>query len=104
VKNSDWEKLIAKELESLTILNDHSVKEFAKLVVTEETSLEDVRMVADKLREIVVPIVVQPVTPIGKIQPVSPKKLFAITETLATVLPTDLFGISIQGHKMLNLL
>ncbi len=104
IKNSDWEKLIESELESITILNNHPVKVFAKLVVTEETSLEDVRMYADKLREIVVPIVVQPVTPVGKVKPISAKKLFQITETIAEVLPTDLYGLSIQSHKIFSLL
>lgn len=104
VKNSEWEKLVEKELESIAILNNHPVKVFAKLVVTEETSLDDVRMYADKLREIVVPIAVQPVTPIGGVKPISAKKLFQITETLAEVLPTDLFGLSIQGHKIFSLL
>jgi organic radical activating enzyme len=104
VKDSEWEKLVEKELESITILSNHPVKVFAKLVVTEETSLDDVRMYADKLREIVVPIVVQPVTPVGDVKPISAKKLFTITETLAEVLPTDLFGLSIQGHKIFSLL
>jgi organic radical activating enzyme len=104
VKNSEWEKLVEKELKSITILNNHPVKVFAKLVVTEETSLDDVRMYADKLREIVVPIVIQPVTPLGGVKPITAQKLFQITEVLAEVLPTDLFGLSIQGHKIFSLL
>jgi len=86
------------------ILNNYSVKQFAKLVVTEETSIDDVRMIADKIRDIVVPIVVQPVSPIGNVKAISGTKLFQITETIAEVLPTDLFGISIQGHKLLSIL
>ncbi|MHA1126349.1 MAG: radical SAM protein [Candidatus Heimdallarchaeota archaeon] len=104
VKNSDWQDLVDKEFESISILNNYSVRQFAKLVVTEETNIEDVRMIADKVREIVVPIVVQPVTPIGNVKPISSTKLFKITETIAEVLPTDLFGISIQGHKLLSIL
>ncbi len=104
VKNSDWEKLVDKEFESMTSLSNFPVKVFAKVVVTEETLLEDVRMYADRLREIVIPIVVQPVTPVGGVKPISPKKLFEITETIAEVLPTDLFGISIQSHKIFNIL
>jgi organic radical activating enzyme len=104
VKNNNWQDLVDKELESISILNNYSVKQFAKLVVTEETSIEDVRMIADKIRDIVVPIVVQPVTPIGDVKAISNSKLFKITETIAEVLPTDLFGISIQGHKLLSIL
>jgi len=104
IKNSEWEKLVEKELDSLSILNDHSVKAFAKLVVTEETLLEDVRMIADRVREIVFPIVIQPVTPTNGVGPISNQKLFQITEIIAEVLPTDLFGISIQGHKLINVL
>ncbi|NHJ87195.1 MAG: 7-carboxy-7-deazaguanine synthase QueE [Asgard group archaeon] len=104
VKNSEWEKLVDKEFESISILNSHPVKVFAKLVVTDDTLLEDVRMYADRLRDIVVPIVIQPVTPLGDVKPISTKKLFEITETIAEVLPTDLFGISIQSHKIFELL
>ncbi|MEA2070681.1 MAG: 7-carboxy-7-deazaguanine synthase QueE [Asgard group archaeon] len=104
VKPKEWDSLVNKEFKALTILSNHSVKCFAKLVVTEDTKLADVRMMADKLREIVVPLVIQPVTPIHDIQAVSSKKLFAITETVAEVLPTDLFGISIQAHKIIDLL
>ena len=102
--NSVWLNLIEKELESISILNNYSVKQFAKLVVTEETNIDDVRMIADRIRDIVVPIVVQPVTPIGDVKTISTTKLFKITETIAEVLPTDLFGISIQGHKLLSIL
>jgi hypothetical protein len=61
-------------------------------------------MYADKLREIVVPIVIQPVTPLGGVKPITAQKLFQITEVIAEVLPTDLFGLSIQGHKIFSLL
>lgn len=104
VKNSEWTNLVEKELESIAILNNYSVKQFAKLVVTEDTNIDDVRMIADKIRDIVVPIVVQPVTPIGNAKQISSTKLFKITETIAEMLPTDLFGISIQGHKLLSIL
>jgi organic radical activating enzyme len=104
VKRSEWEELVEKEFESIAILNNHPVQVFAKLVVTEETSLDDVRMYADKLREIVVPVVVQPVTPINVVGPISHQKLFQITEVIAEVLPTDLYGISIQAHKLLSIL
>lgn len=102
--SDSWEGLINKELESITILTNYSVKAFAKLVVSEETNLEDVRMIADRIRELVVPIVIQPVTPINNVSPISNKKLFKISETMGEVLPTDLFGLSIQGHKLLSLL
>lgn len=104
VKKSEWEKLVEKEFESIAILNNHPVQVFAKIVVTEETSIDDIRMYATKLQEIGVPVVVQPVTPIGKVGPISHHKLFKITEVLAEVLPTDLFGISIQAHKLLSIL
>ncbi|HUU78819.1 MAG TPA: 7-carboxy-7-deazaguanine synthase QueE [candidate division Zixibacteria bacterium] len=104
VKNNDWDILVEKELESISVLNEHAAKVFAKMVVTENTTIEDVRMIADRIREIVIPIVIQPVTPIGDVKPISNQKLFQITETIAEVLPTDLFGISIQGHKMINFL
>jgi organic radical activating enzyme len=104
IKESQWGKLVEKEVESLRILGDHSVKSFGKLVVTEETKLADVRLIADKLRELVIPIVIQPVTPIREVKAISTQKLFQITETIAELLPTDLFGLSIQGHKMINVL
>jgi len=73
IKKGEWENLVEKEFESITILNNHPVQVFAKIVVTEETSLDDIRMYADKLREIVVPVVVQPVTPINKVKLSSPE-------------------------------
>ena len=104
VRKSEWKKLVEKELESIAILNNYSVQVFAKIVVTEQTSLDDIRMYADKLREIVVPVVIQPVTPIGSVGPISHQKLFKITEVLAEVLPAELYGISIQAHKLLSIL
>ncbi|MHA1825275.1 MAG: 7-carboxy-7-deazaguanine synthase QueE [Candidatus Heimdallarchaeota archaeon] len=104
VKKGNWEKLVERELTSLSILNNFPAKVFAKLVVTEDTNLNDVQMIANKLREIVIPIVVQPATPLGGAKAPSAQKLFQITETLAETLPTDLFGLSIQGHKLLKLL
>lgn len=104
VKESEWEKLVEKEMESLAILNKHSVQVFAKIVVTEQTSLDDIRMYTDKLQDIGVPVVIQPVTPIGKVKPISHQKLFKITEILAEALPTELYGISLQAHKLLSIL
>jgi len=104
VKKSEWEILVEKEMESLAILNNHSVQVFAKIVVTEQTSLDDIRMYADKILEIEVPVVIQPVTPIGKVKPISHQKLFKITEILAEVLPNELYGISLQAHKLLSIL
>ncbi|MBK5114226.1 MAG: 7-carboxy-7-deazaguanine synthase QueE [Candidatus Heimdallarchaeota archaeon] len=104
VKNSEWEKLVEKEMESIAILNDHSVQVFAKIVVTEQTSLDDIRMYANKLQELAVPVVIQPVTPIREIEPISHQKLFKITEILGEILPTELYGISLQAHKLLSIL
>ncbi len=75
VKKSEWEKLVEKEFESIMILNNHPIQVFAKIVVTEDTSLDDIRLYADKLREIVVPVVIQPVTPTNNVGPISHQKI-----------------------------
>ena len=104
VKNNEWKDLVNKELKSLSIINGSVAKGFAKYVVTENTNLDDVRYIIDKIRELVIPIVIQPVTPVGKVGAISNEKLFRITETVAELIPTDLFSISIQGHRLLKLL
>ena len=104
VEGKRWEELVNDEIKSIVILNEQGVKVFAKYVVTEETLLEDARMVASKMNDLAVPIVIQPVTPVRGVKPISNTKLFHISEIFGENMPVELFGLSIQGHKLLSLL
>ncbi len=95
--SKNWRDLVLREVNSLEILRDHGVPAYAKVVVTKETRVENVRWYAELLRGIA-PMVLQPVEP----ERVPQDFLMRLYSTAASVIGKYNVGLSFQVHKYLN--
>ncbi|NJF24263.1 7-carboxy-7-deazaguanine synthase QueE [Thermococcus sp. Bubb.Bath] len=95
----DWKGLVLREIESIRILKEAGAKTYAKLVVTKETQLENVRWYASLLKDLA-PLVIQPREPID----MSPEKLMEFYREAAGIMGRKNVGLSFQVHKYLNVL
>ncbi|AMM54975.1 7-carboxy-7-deazaguanine synthase QueE [Pyrococcus kukulkanii] len=97
IKN--WRELVLREVESIRILKDAGAEVYAKLVVTNETKLENVRWYAELLKGLA-PLAIQPKEPID----IPMARLMDIYRVAAEVLGKKNVGLSFQVHKYLNVL
>jgi len=97
--SSNWRNLVLKEVESLRILRDHGVVAYAKVVVTDETKVDNVRWYANLLKD-VSPLVIQPAEPME----ISQRHLMELYQVASTVLGKDNVGLSFQVHKYVGVL
>jgi organic radical activating enzyme len=95
----DWRALVLREVESIRILKEAGAKVYAKLVVTSETKIENVRWYAELLKGLA-PLVIQPREPIG----ISQEMLMAVYREAAVVMGRRNVGLSFQVHKYLHVL
>ncbi len=95
----DWKALVLREVESIRILKEAGVKVYAKLVVTSETKVENVRWYAELLKGLA-PLAIQPKEPIE----ISQARLMELYREAALVLGRKNVGLSFQVHKYLNVL
>ncbi|MFX0162740.1 MAG: 7-carboxy-7-deazaguanine synthase QueE [Candidatus Hodarchaeota archaeon] len=101
----NWELLVNKEVETMKIFKDAGKEVFAKVVVTQNTTEEDVSWIAKKLKEIKVPLCLQIVTPYGPIKKApNIQHVFKLTEKAAEYLSPENIAISTQMHKALGIL
>ncbi|ASJ02816.1 7-carboxy-7-deazaguanine synthase [Thermococcus profundus] len=95
----DWKGLVLREVESIRILKEAGVKTYAKLVVTRETKVENVRWYASLLKDLA-PLVIQPREPIN----ITQEKLMGLYREAAQIMGRKNVGLSFQVHKYLNVL
>ncbi|ASJ16669.1 7-carboxy-7-deazaguanine synthase [Thermococcus chitonophagus] len=95
----NWRDLVLREIESIRILKKAGVEVYAKLVVTNETKLENVRWYAELLKGLA-PLAIQPKEPID----ISIARLMDIYRVAAEILGKKNVGLSFQVHKYLNVL
>ncbi len=95
----DWKGLVLREVESIRILKESGAKAYAKLVVTGETKLENVRWYAELLKDLA-PLVIQPREPIE----VSQERLMEFYREASLIMGRKNVGLSFQVHKYLNVL
>ena len=95
----DWKGLVLREVESIKILRNAGAKVYAKLVVTRETKLENVRWYAGLLKNLA-PLVIQPKEPIE----VPQERLMEFYREAALTMGKKNVGLSFQVHKYLNVL
>ncbi|NJE06246.1 7-carboxy-7-deazaguanine synthase QueE [Thermococcus sp. M36] len=95
----DWKNLVLREVESIRILKEAGAKTYAKLVVTRETKLENVRWYAELLKGLA-PLVIQPMEPID----ISQARLMEFYREAARIMGGKNVGLSFQVHKYLNVL
>ncbi|CAI1493966.1 7-carboxy-7-deazaguanine synthase [Thermococcus nautili] len=95
----DWRSLVLREVESIRILKEAGVKVYAKLVVTSETKVENVRWYAGLLKGLA-PLVIQPREPID----ISQARLMELYREASLIMGRKNVGLSFQVHKYLNVL
>ncbi|MBP1912768.1 7-carboxy-7-deazaguanine synthase QueE [Thermococcus stetteri] len=95
----DWRGLVLREVESIRILKRAGAKTYAKLVVTSETKVENVRWYASLLKGLA-PMVIQPREPMD----IPQARLMELYREAARVMGRKNVGLSFQVHKYLNVL
>ena len=95
----DWKALVLREVESIRILKGAGASVYAKLIVTSETKIDNVRWYAELLRG-VAPLVIQPKEPVE----ISQKRLMELYREAALIMGKKNVGLSFQVHKYLNVL
>ena len=109
-----WKSLVITELDFIRNMVKYGTETFAKLVVTSETQLQDIRWISKELSKItyadgqVVGLAIQPVYLESKElkdnYSISTSHLNNIFYTAAEFLPSESLTLSIQAHKYLKLL
>ena len=95
----DWKSLVLREVESIRILKETGAKTYAKLVVTKDTKIENVRWYAELLKGLA-PLVIQPREPID----ITQARLMELYREVARIMGRKNVGLSFQVHKYLNVL
>ncbi|AAB99666.1 TPA: 7-carboxy-7-deazaguanine synthase QueE [Methanocaldococcus jannaschii] len=104
IKDEDYEKLYKNELKTIKKLYNLNSDIYAKVVIMEETNIEDVKIIAKDLSDIGnITLCIQPVTPHGNIKSPSQRKLFEIMEACGEYLKDNVM-LTIQMHKYLGML
>jgi organic radical activating enzyme len=104
-KFDDYDQLLKDELETIKIFHRAKVDVFTKIVVLEETTSASISPAVEGLARISkkIPLILQPVTPVGKIKDKpSPKKLLELMEFAGRKL-LDVRVIP-QAHKIAGFL
>jgi len=109
-----WKNLVISELDFIRNMVKNGTETFAKLVVTSQTQLQDIRWISKELSKItysdgrVVGLAIQPVYLESKElkdkYSISTAHLNNIFYTAAEFLPSESLTLSIQAHKYLKLL
>jgi len=109
-----WKSLVITELDFIRNMVKYGTETFAKLVVTSQTQLQDIRWISKELSKItyadgqVVGLAIQPVYLESKElkdkYSISTAHLNNIFYTAAEFLPSESLTLSIQAHKYLKLL
>ncbi|MHA1303059.1 MAG: 7-carboxy-7-deazaguanine synthase QueE [Candidatus Heimdallarchaeaceae archaeon] len=101
-----WEELVETEVRMCKILKDAGVQVFAKVVISQHSKSEDFHFISEQCGKFGIPLAIQPVTPRNNIDLLPPtwKQIKEFTEIAGTYLPPKKIGISVQVHKLINIL
>jgi len=97
-----WGDLLESELASIRILKEKGVEVFGKMVLLEPSSIRTFSKVCRKFSELGVPLVLQPVTPVGGVRPPSPSQLLRMS-TLASSAGVKEVRIIPQMHRLMGI-
>jgi organic radical activating enzyme len=100
----NWRKVVKDELECIRILRDGGAQVFAKVVVTNNTESQNISWFARELKELEVPLAIQPVTTEKVVEKVSLERLFRFMEAAAQYLSGDEITLSLQTHRFYGIL
>lgn len=102
-----WETLIEEEIQMCkALMKNNKTKVFGKIVVTKSTKSDDVSYIAEKCGKNNIPIVIQVMSPVKHIdlEPPTWKQIQEFTRIAAEHLPPSKVGLSVQAHKLINIL
>ena len=100
----DWKGLVKKELETIKLLKKANVEVFAKVVVTEKTTTDNIRWYAKELKKSDTPLAIQTATPHGSVKETPKNRIFEFTKAAAEHLPPEKITFSFQAHKTIGVL
>ena len=103
--SKDWKKIVEREFQTIQYFVKAEKSVFAKVVVTNSTTTENIEWYAGRLSELNVPLAIQIVNGSKNInlRP-SFQQICQYTEAAAKHLSPDQIGVSIQAHKFLGYL
>lgn len=103
VPDKDQADLIDKELSVLKVLTEAGAEAYAKLVLLAETTEEELTTVLERLRPAGVPVVLQPVTPMGDAEPPTTRQVQALSRAAGEVMGRNVRVIP-QTHRLVGVL
>lgn len=95
-----WEKLVEKEIETISIFKKRNSSIFAKIVVTSDTSTDDIIYIGEKIKKYNVPVVLQYST--GYKTPEN-TQIIRLMNILSEIIGNDNVGVSFQAHKFYSI-
>ena len=100
--SDDYRSLLKAELETLGVFYEAGAATFAKTVVTDKTSDDDLKTIANSLSEMdaTIPLILQPVTACPGFEPPSTQRLLELLDVVGDYL-IDVRAIP-QVHKMMG--
>ncbi len=99
-----WREIVDREMETIGILKDGGGSVFAKVVVTDDTTIENISLYARRLRDIGVPLAIQPAVFNRSEEGIGNEKLFRLSEAAAQYLSGDEITLSLQTHRLRDIL
>ncbi len=101
----NFREIVDLELETCKIFSKSKAEVFAKLVVSNETKIENIEYYAKNLSKINVPLAIQIITPYDEINryPTN-NQLFEFTQVASKYLGAKNVSLSYQAHKYFDLL
>lgn len=97
------EDLIQTELSVLKLLRDAGAEAFCKMVVLDATTEAEVRDACERLKDLGVPVVLTPVTPMGDARPATARQVQALARAAGDVLGAGVRVIP-QMHRLVGVL
>jgi organic radical activating enzyme len=100
---SKWKELVEEELACIRVLKEKGVEVFGKIVLLKTSSDKILSKVCRKVSKLDVPLVLQPVTPMGRIRPPSIPQLFRMSSLVSSAGVREVMIIP-QVHKLMGVL
>ena len=101
VPRNRWSKLFEEELACIGVARARGLRAFAKVVILGSSSTGPFKRVCERLAGFKIPLIIQPVTPRGKISAPPIEKLFAFSEIAAKAGVREI-SIIPQVHKLIG--
>lgn len=98
-KLKNWREIFKRELKTIKILKKNKVKVFAKVVISKNSNVEDMKTYARELKKLDVALAIQVAMPLN----ITEEELLRFSEAAAEHLEPENVAISLQMHKFLKI-